>query len=114
MRRCCLCPQRGLEPREKEKSLQEKTEMKGKEKSSCCGTVGSQHLGSAGTMVRSHLAQWVKNVALPQLWLRSQLWFGSDPWPRNSIWVAKKGGKKEREGELQFGQRECFVPALTV
>ena len=29
-------------------------------------------------------AQWVKDPALPQLWLRSQLQLGSDPWPRNS------------------------------
>ena len=30
------------------------------------------------------LAQWVKDLALPQLGRRSQLQLGSDPWPRNS------------------------------
>jgi len=30
-------------------------------------------------------AQGVKDLALPQLQLRSQLRFGSDPWPRNSV-----------------------------
>ena len=33
----------------------------------------------------SSLAQWVKDWALPQLCLRSRLWFGSDPWPWSSI-----------------------------
>ena len=42
------------------------------------------------------LAQWAADPALPQLRLRSQVWLGSDPWPRNSICcrAAKKGGKK--------------------
>ena len=40
-----------------------------------------QHPGSA---VPS-LAQWVKDLVLPQLWLRSQLQLGSDPWPGSSI-----------------------------
>ena len=31
------------------------------------------------------LAQWVKDMALLQLWLRLQLQLGSDSWPRNSI-----------------------------
>ena len=41
-------------------------------------------------------AQWVKDPALPQLQLRSQLRLGSDPWPGNSICcrATKKGGKK--------------------
>ena len=41
------------------------------------------------------LAQWVKDPASPQLWLRSRLRLGSDPWPRNSICLGagkKKGG----------------------
>ena len=42
------------------------------------------------------LVQWVKDPALPELWLRSQLQLRSDPWPRNSIyrWMAKKIEKK--------------------
>ena len=41
-------------------------------------------------------AQWVKGLALQQLWLRWQLWLGSDPWPRKSICggAAKKGKTK--------------------
>jgi len=40
-------------------------------------------------------AQWGMALALLQLWLRSQLHFGSDPWPGNSICcgVAKKKKK---------------------
>ena len=29
------------------------------------------------------VAQWVKDLALPQLWCRSQLKLRFDPWPRN-------------------------------
>ena len=29
------------------------------------------------------LGQWVKDPALPQLWCRSKLWLGCNPWPRN-------------------------------
>ena len=31
------------------------------------------------------LAQWVKDLMLLQLWLRSQVQFGSDPWPGETI-----------------------------
>ena len=42
-------------------------------------------LGSAGTQVPPLApAQWVKDLALPQLWLRSPLQLGSDLWPENS------------------------------
>ena len=55
------------------------------------------HLGSAGTQVRiPSPAQCIKDSALPQLQLRSQLELRSDPWLRNSLshGVAKKGEKK--------------------
>ena len=41
------------------------------------------------------LAQWVKDLAFPQL--RLQLWLGSDPWPENAICRDRlaKTGKKE-------------------
>lgn len=48
------------------------------------------------------LAQWVRDLALVQLQLRSQPWHGFDPWTRNSMchWVAKKGeGKKKKKGK---------------
>ena len=31
------------------------------------------------------LAQWVKDLVLLQLWLRSKLQLRSDPWSKNSI-----------------------------
>ena len=54
-----------------------------------------RHLWSTGTQVQSPIpAQWVKDPALLQLWLKSQLRLRSDPWPRNSIcllgWPKKK------------------------
>lgn len=55
------------------------------------------HLGSAGTQVRiPSPAQCIKDSALPQLQLRSQLELRSDPWLRNSLshGVAKNGEKK--------------------
>ena len=36
------------------------------------------HLGNAGMQVQSP-AQWVKDLVLPLLWLKSQLWLRSDP-----------------------------------
>ena len=45
------------------------------------------------------LAQWVKDPALPQLWLGLQWWLGSDPWPLgNSLRHRAAPPKKEREG----------------
>ena len=29
------------------------------------------------------MVQWIEDLALPQLWRRSQLWLKFDPWPRN-------------------------------
>ena len=44
-------------------------------------------------------AQWVKDLALLKLWLRSRLWLGSDPWPRGSICLraAKKKCKRKKK-----------------
>ena len=38
------------------------------------------------------VVQWVKDLALPQLWHRSQLWIRFDPWLRNfrMSWVRQK------------------------
>ena len=40
------------------------------------------------------VAQWVKDPALLQLWHRSQLWLGFNPWPGNlhmsQVWLLKK------------------------
>ena len=44
------------------------------------------------------LAQCVlKDLVLPQLWHRSQLWLGSDPQPRNTICLGVPPPKKEGE-----------------
>ena len=44
-------------------------------------------------------AQWVKDLVVLQLWCRSQLQLGSDPWPRNSMCpgAAKKGSKQPQK-----------------
>ena len=55
------------------------------------------HLGSARTTGSiPGPAQWVKDLALVQLGLRSGLQLGSDAWPGSSICheAAKNGGKK--------------------
>ena len=62
----------------------------------CSGAMGSEaswerwDSGSIPT-----LAQWVKDLVLSQLQLRSQLQLGSDPWPRHSI-CPGEGEKKKK------------------
>ena len=58
-----------------------------------------QHLWSPGTQAGDGLAQWVKNSVLLQLWLRSQLRFGSDLWPGN--FHVPWGGQKIKEEIFQ-------------
>ena len=47
------------------------------------------------------LEQWVKNLALPQLWCRLQQLLGFNPWPRNFhmevVWPKRKKKKKLTE-----------------
>lgn len=48
-------------------------------------------------------AQWVMDLALALLWLRSLLWLGFDPWPGNFciLWVQpKKKGLIEGKNEV--------------
>ena len=54
-----------------------------------------QHLCSARMQVSSPAPHSeLKDPALLQLYHRSQLRLGYDPWPENSIWVAKKEKKR--------------------
>lgn len=63
------------------------------------GCVAMDHLclQSAGTQVQfPSQAEWVKDLAMSQLWCRLQLLLGSDAWSGNSIChqVAQKREKK--------------------
>ena len=46
-------------------------------------------------------AQWVKDLALLQLWHKSQMWLRFDPWPRNfhMLQVLLKKEKKSLQGQ---------------
>ena len=59
------------------------------------------------------LLQWVKDLALPQLWHRSQLQLRFNPWPRNfhMQWKQKKKKKKKKKEKLdhQGGHTELAV-----
>ena len=50
-------------------------------------------LGALGRRFDPSPAQWVKDPALPQLWLRSELQLGSDPWPQELR--MPRGGQKK-------------------
>ena len=45
-------------------------------------------------------AQWVRDPALPQLWLRAQVWLPSDPWPGTSI--CRREPKMEKKFFFSF------------
>ena len=62
---------------------------------------------------------WVKDPALLQLQLRSQLWVGSDPWPGNSICcgAAKRENnlkilKKKRNALITLGTTHTRAPSV--
>ena len=66
----------------------------------CCGTVGLVAPWEPWDAVSiPSPTQCVKDLAWPQLQLRSQLWLRSGPWHRNSIChrAAKKEKKKEKK-----------------
>ena len=52
------------------------------------------HLLCGGVGLIPGSAQWVMDLVLPQLWCRSKLQFGFDPWPRSFhmllVWLKKK------------------------
>ena len=47
------------------------------------------------------LTQWVKDSALPQLWHRSQLRLGCDPWPRELPYAMGAAAKEKRKDTLK-------------
>ena len=89
--------------RRKDIFRQGKQDLKGMEmRSSLCGTTGSEASWEHQvTGFISSPAQWVKDLALLQLWLRLQLWLGSDLWPRHYIccWASKKKRKGMEMGK---------------
>ena len=71
--------------------------------------------GSAGTQVRSLAPpSCVKDPALPQLWLGSQLQLRSDPWPRNCMCgeAAEKEGGGRRFSHSFFKPTSCILTAF--
>ena len=52
------------------------------------------------------MAQQVKDLALPQLWHRSQLWLGFHPWPRNFHVLQRYPEKKRKEKRKEKERKE--------
>ena len=49
------------------------------------------------------MAQWFKDLVLPQLWLKSQLQLRSNPWPRSSIcWGVEKKANENHDITVPF------------
>ena len=71
-------------------------------RSSSCGAMGSvvswKHQDA---VLRPGLAWWVKDLALPQLWPRPQVWLKSSPWPGNSICHGVARNKKNKPKTLK-------------
>ena len=62
----------------------------------CCGTMGELCLGSPEVQVWFTAWHRVKDLELSQLWLRSQLQLGSDPWPGLGTPYASGNPKKRK------------------
>ena len=72
--------------------------------------VNIQHCLWGGSGSTPGLVQWVKDLVLLQLWRRSQLGLGFDPWPGNfhmlQVWPGKKKKKKKR---TYLSKRNRFI-----
>ena len=68
--------------------------------SSCCGPKGLASSWEHWDMcLIPGLAQWVKYLALPQLWLSSRLWLRSNSWPGSSI--CYRAAKKQNTNTIK-------------
>ena len=73
----------------------------------CCGvTISTASLEQWDSGSIPHLAQWVKDPALPQLWHRSKPWLRSDPWPGNS--KCCRAAKKRKKGRTRWRKDPSF------
>ena len=71
---------------------QENATLKAEKKSSCCDETGlAAPWESRDTGSRPRPAEWIKDRALPQLWLRS------DPWTGNSVCCSEAKKKKKKK-----------------
>ena len=72
----------------------------------CCDTVGSA--ASLQHQDRSLIPAWhsgLQALVLPNLWHRSQLWLGSNPWPGTPY--AGGSPKRKKENVLLWGFKWC-------
>ena len=53
-------------------------------------------------------AQWVQDLALPQLQIRSQLRLRSDPWPRSGQKQKKRRGGRKKENTQRSRQKFIY------
>ena len=61
---------------------------------------GQRHLECQDEGSSPSPTEWVKDPMLPQLWLRSKLRLGSDPWPGSSMCLgAAQNGEERKEKE---------------
>ena len=56
------------------------------------------------------LAQWLKDLVLPRLWVKSQMLLRSDPWRLNSLCcgVANKEKKRKKKGKKKKDSRQLL------
>ena len=54
------------------------------------------------------LVRWVQDLMLPQLWLRSRLHLGPDPWPGNAI--CRGEGKKKKKKKKEEKKKAYSYP----